>query len=98
MYQKTCIVECVPNECRTDVALFDTFNKLFPNQIERAEMLAETSKLEALVGERKNLIVQYENADSLYRYRSWKKTKKKLDEPKVCGIVLSLCRLFCKCC
>ena len=82
-YQKTCIVECVPDECRTDVALFNTFNKLFPNQIEHAEMLAETSKLEALVGERKNLIVQYENADSLHRYRCWKNAKTKLVEPMV---------------
>lgn len=93
-YQKTCIVECVPDECRTDVALFDTFNKLFPNQIERAEMLAETSKLEALVGERTNLIVQYENADSLHRYRCWKNTKTKLDEPKVRGTVKSLMSCF----
>ena len=84
-YQRTCIVECVPNECRTDAALFDTFNKLFPNQIESAEMLAETSKLEALVDERKSLIVRLENADSLHRYRCWKNTRTKPDKPKVCG-------------
>lgn len=83
-YQRTCIVECVPDECRTDVALFDTFNKLFPNQIECAEMLAETSKLEALVDDRKNIIVRLENADSRHRYMCWKNATAKLDEPKVC--------------
>ncbi|KAK1743603.1 membrane protein [Skeletonema marinoi] len=81
-YQKTCIVECVPDEYRTDAALFDTFNKLFPNQIECAEMLAETSKLDALVGERKKLIVRHENADALHRYRCWKNTRTKLEEPR----------------
>ena len=83
-YQKTCMVECVPNECRTDAALFNSFNKLFPNQIECAEMLAETSKLEVLVNERKKLIARHESADSLYRYKCWKNTRIKPDEPKVC--------------
>ena len=70
-YRKTCIVESVPVEFRTDRLLYDTFNKLFPNQIERAEMLVDTSKLEALVNERKGLIVRLENLDSLDRYRRW---------------------------
>jgi hypothetical protein len=87
-YQKTCIVECVPDECRTDVALFNEFNKLFPNQIESAEMLAETSKLEALVNVRKKIIARIENADSLYRFKCWKNTITKPDEPKVCTITV----------
>ena len=55
-YQKTCIVECIPHSHRTDVALFNEFNSLFPGQIEHAEMIVETSKLEELVDKRKRLI------------------------------------------
>ena len=63
--------------------LFNEFNALFPGQIEQAEMLLETSKLEELVDERKKLIKRHENIDSLYRYKCWKKKDKKPDEPKV---------------
>lgn len=104
-YQKTCIVECVPDECRTDDALFNEFNKLFPNQIESAEMLAETSKLEALVNMRKKLIARIENMDSLYRYKCWKNMITKPDEPKVCAITVkfsfacfvSVTKFCCRC-
>ena len=82
-YQKTCIVECIPYSHRTDVALFNEFNALFPGQIEQAEMLLETSKLEELVDKRKKLIKRHENIDSLYRYKCWKNRDKKPDEPKV---------------
>jgi hypothetical protein len=95
-YRKTCIVECVPDPLRTDVALLNEFDSLFPGQIERAEMLVETSKLEELVDKRKKLIKRLESADSLNRYKCWR-NKNKPEEPKVCYMEFNFVRITKSC-
>ena len=59
---------------RTDRNICMFFESLFPGQIEHAEMLIDTSKLEDILKKRRNLIEQYDNIDSKYRYECWRYT------------------------
>jgi hypothetical protein len=44
------------------------FESLFPGQIEHAEMLIDTSKLEKILLKRQTMIEKYDSIDAKYRY------------------------------
>lgn len=48
------------------------FESLFPGQIEHAEMLIDTSKLEEVLRKRRRLIDKYDDIDARYRYACWR--------------------------
>ena len=45
------------------------FESLFPGQIEHAEMLIDTSKLEKILLKRQTMIENYDSIDAKYRYK-----------------------------
>mmetsp|Transcript_26962 Transcript_26962/g.56923 ORF Transcript_26962/g.56923 Transcript_26962/m.56923 type:complete len:1388 (-) Transcript_26962:191-4354(-) len=84
-YRNTCMVECVPKSHRSDATLREMFETLFPGQIEHAEMLIDTSKLEDIVRERKKYITKFDEVDASYRYALWKYDQKQ-DKGSCCGM------------
>ena len=81
-YRNTCMVERVPKSLRSDRNINDVFESLFPDQIESAEMLIDTSKLEEILKQREKLIKKYDSIDARYRYECWKYSQQ---EGKVVG-------------
>jgi len=71
-YRNTCMVECVPKTHRSDQNLTDVFESLFPGQIEHAEMLVDTSKLEGILKQRQKLIEKYDSLSARYLYQCWR--------------------------
>ena len=70
-----CIVVTIESH-RSDKILRDVFESLFPGEIEHAEMLIDTSKLEGILRKRRALIEKYDNIDAKYRYKRWLRTKR----------------------
>ncbi|KAL7553133.1 hypothetical protein ACHAWF_016395 [Thalassiosira exigua] len=68
-YRNTCIVECVPESHRSDTNLYDIFNGIYPDQIDMAEMLIDTTELEKVLAERRTLIEKFDDIDA--KYRRW---------------------------
>ena len=57
---------------RSDRNLSDVFESLFPGEIEHAEMLIDTSKLEGMLKKRQKFIEKYDAHLARYRYECWK--------------------------
>ncbi|KAL7445542.1 hypothetical protein ACHAXH_007831 [Discostella pseudostelligera] len=70
-YRNSCLVECIPKSHRSDTNLKDVFESLFPGQIEHAEMLINTSKLEDIVNKRQTLVDKHDRIDARYRFEQW---------------------------
>ena len=70
LYVVFCIVFTIESH-RSDKILRDVFESLFPGEIEHAEMLIDTSKLEGILQKRRALIEKYDNIDAKYRYERW---------------------------
>jgi hypothetical protein len=76
-----CIVFAIESH-RSDKNLRDVFESLFPGEIEHAEMLIDTSKLEGILQRRRALIEKYDNIDAKYRYECWlRKERESGQEP-----------------
>ncbi len=63
-----CVLHAVTESHRSDTNLKDVFESLFPGQIEHAEMLIDTSKLEGIMQKRRVMIEKYDSIDAKYRY------------------------------
>ncbi len=61
---------------RSDTNLKDVFESLFPGQIEHAEMLIDTSKLERILLKRQTMIEKYDSIDAKYRYNRYVRKKR----------------------
>lgn len=93
----------MPKSLRTDKSLNDIFESLYPGQIEHAEMLIDTSKLEDIIEKRRSVIEKYDDVDARYRYERWlyeeyKRTGKvsdccyrKISEPSKPQVRISMC-------
>ena len=68
---RLCLHRCLPESHRSDTNLKDVFESLFPREIEHAEMLIDSSKLEEILHRRQALLVKYDNIDAKYRYERW---------------------------
>jgi hypothetical protein len=80
---------------RSDTNLKDVFESLFPDQIEHAEMLINTSTLEDIVNKRQTLVDKHDRIDARYRFEQWQHVtcqregmqvgccRSKVHEPKV---------------
>jgi len=60
-YQKTALIEYIPETHRCDEMLSGFFDELFPGQVQRAEVLVRTETLSELIAKRQTLIEKYEN-------------------------------------
>ena len=59
-YRYAVRVEQIPSKYRTDQALYDYFDRLFPNQVQQATVFVETPELNKLMQERQEHIEQLE--------------------------------------
>ena len=71
-YRNSVIVECVPKSQRSDMKIRETFEQLFPGQIENAEMFIDTMELEGVLDKRRGYIEKYEAAEAKYQWIHWK--------------------------
>ena len=85
-------MECVPKSQQSDRNIRETFEQLFPQQIETAEMVIDTVHLEKELDKRRAFIEKYENIEARYQYQHWMYyngdkgccgTRKEPTEPKV---------------
>ena len=85
-FRNSVMVECVPPSHRSDKSLRQVFESLFPGQIQHAEMLIDTTKLERILAERQKLINKCDSVDARYKYMQWydeKNQKEKPTEPPI---------------
>jgi len=86
-----CIVVAIESH-RSDKILRDVFESLFPGEIEHAEMLIDTSKLEGILQKRRALIEKYENNDAKYQYERWLRKKRESGQEPARPMVSSIIR------
>mmetsp|Transcript_17144 Transcript_17144/g.37879 ORF Transcript_17144/g.37879 Transcript_17144/m.37879 type:complete len:1186 (-) Transcript_17144:79-3636(-) len=85
-FRNSVMVECIPPSHRSDKSLRQVFESLFPGQIQHAEMLIDTTKLERILAKRQKLISKCDSVDARYKYMQWydeKHQKKKPTEPPI---------------
>ncbi len=92
-YRNSCLIECVPESHRRDRELFQFFNAVFPDQVKRAEIIINASKLADLVKQRQEYIEQYESVYAKYQH-SKKVYYKKFEGSISCSMWYCL---SCKC-
>ena len=70
-FRNSVMVECVPPSHRSDKSLRQVFESLFPGQIQHAEMLIDTTKLDRILAKRQKLINKCDSVDARYKYMQW---------------------------
>ena len=70
-FRNSVMVECVPPSHRSDKSLRQVFESLFPGQIQHAEMLIDTTKLERILAKRQKLINKCDSVGARYKYMQW---------------------------
>jgi hypothetical protein len=73
------LIENIPQLHRTDDDIADFFNKLFPGEVRRAEVLIESGGLKYLIEQRQRNIESYETHYAKYRH-AWHCYDKKLNK------------------
>ena len=58
------LVENVPKALRSNEALFEYFERLFPEKVRQVSLCMNTSDLDKLIAERKKCVLAYEKADA----------------------------------
>lgn len=61
-HRKTCVVEYVPRALASDKELYRFFDRIFPGQVKRAEVLLDTEYLSSLIAQRLKHIMAYEDS------------------------------------
>jgi hypothetical protein len=64
-YRYACMIESIPTHLRTNRALYDYFNRLFPNSIHQVHVCMNTVKLDGLVKKRTQVLNKLEMYDAL---------------------------------
>ena len=80
-FRNSILVECVPPSHRSDKSLRQVFESLFPGQIQHAEMLIDTTKLERILAKRQKLINKCDSVDARYKYMQWYNEKHQKEKP-----------------
>ena len=87
-YRYAVRVEQIPSKYRSDQALYDYFDRLFPGQVQQATVFVETPELNKLIQERQHNIELLEKAVAFVHAKPEKPRpliKVKKDEDGVCG-------------
>ena len=69
-YRNSCIVEYIPDSHRRDQELYQFFEAVFPGQVQRAEILLNSTELTVLIKKRQKLIEKYERIYAKFSYEN----------------------------
>jgi len=94
-YRNSCIVEYIPESHRRGAELFQFFDAVFPDQVVRAEIILNASKLSELVKQRQAVIEQYESVYAKHQHVKQKYWQKK-EGLRIDKFTLWYC-MKCKC-
>ena len=84
-FRNTCIVENIPASHRRGKDMFIFYNTLFPNQVRRAEIIINSTRLSILIQERQNYIEQYESvyAKQIHQEREYERMMRMFNDGAV---------------